>query len=132
MGNTGHAEVVQIVFNPSIVSYAEILHVFFAIHDPTTLNRQGNDIGTQYRSAIFYHSQDQKVVAENVVATLTKENVFNRPIVTEIVPAAPFYVAEEYHQEYFVRNPTQPYCSYLINPKLAKFRNQFSEKLKNT
>lgn len=129
-GRTGHAEVVQVTFDPQIISYREIVEVFFAIHDPTTLNRQGNDVGTQYRSAIFFHSPEQKTVAENVIATWTKEQVFDSPIVTEVVPAKTFYVAEDYHQEYFVRNPSQPYCAYLINPKLVKFRKQFAEKLK--
>jgi peptide-methionine (S)-S-oxide reductase len=129
-GQTGHAEVVQIMFDPRIVSYREILEVFFAIHDPTTLNRQGNDVGTQYRSAIFYHSAEQKSVAQDVIATLTKDKVFDQPIVTEVVPAGPFYVAEDYHQEYFARNPSQPYCTYVVNPKVAKFRKQFAEKMK--
>ena len=130
MGGTGHAEVVQITFDPKIVSFREVLEVFFAIHDPTTLNRQGNDVGTQYRSAIFYHSPEQKTIAEDVMAALTKEGVFDRPIVTEIVPAGRFYVAERYHQEYFARNPAQPYCVYVVNPKVAKFRERFAEKLK--
>jgi len=130
MGNTGHAEVVQVTFDSSIISYREILDIFFAIHDPTTLNRQGNDSGTQYRSAIFYHSPEQKDMAEEVIARFTKEEIFDQPIVTEVVPAVTFYIAEEYHQEYFVRNPSQPYCAYLINPKVAKFRQQFAAKLK--
>ncbi|WP_454063894.1 peptide-methionine (S)-S-oxide reductase MsrA [Candidatus Nitrospira salsa] len=132
MGNTGHVEVVQVTFDPSIISYREILEIFFAIHDPTTLNRQGNDSGTQYRSAIFYHSPEQKDMAEEVIARFTKEEIFDQPIVTEVVPAVTFYIAEEYHQEYFVRNPSQPYCAYLINPKVAKFRQQFAEKLKTS
>jgi len=130
MGNTGHAEVVQISFDPEVVSYSEILEIFFSIHDPTTLNCQGNDVGTQYRSAIFYHSPEQKTVAENMIATFTKDKVFDRPIVTEVVPAGPFYIAEEYHQEFFVLNPSHPYCTFLINPKLSKFRKQFTDKLK--
>lgn len=130
MGNTGHAEVVQITFDPAVVSYSEILEIFFSVHDPTTLNRQGNDVGTQYRSAIFYHTPTQKTDAGQVIATLTNEKIFDRPIVTEVVPAGPFYIAEDYHQEYFVRNPSQPYCTFLINPKLSKFRKQFAEKLK--
>lgn len=130
MGRTGHAEVVRITFDPKAVSYRELLEVFFSIHDPTTLNRQGNDVGTQYRSAIFYHSPEQKVVAEDVIAALTKEKIFERPIVTEVVPAGPFYVAEGYHQEYFARNPSQPYCTYVVAPKVAKFRKQFAEKMK--
>ena len=129
-GRTGHTEAVQITFDPKVVSYRELLEVFFAIHDPTTLNRQGHDVGTQYRSAIFYHSPDQKAVAEDVIAALTKEKVFDDPIVTEVVPAATFYVAEDYHQEYFARNPTQGYCVAVVNPKVAKFRKLFAEKLK--
>ena len=129
-GRTGHAEAVQITFDPNVVSYRELLEVFFAIHDPTTLNRQGHDVGTQYRSAIFYHSPDQKAVAEDVIAAFTKEKVFDDPIVTEVVPAATFYVAEDYHQEYFARNPTQGYCMAVVNPKVAKFRKLFAEKLK--
>ncbi len=129
-GRTGHAEAVQITFDPNVVSYRELLEVFFAIHDPTTLNRQGHDVGSQYRSAIFYHSPDQKAVAEDVIASLTKEKVFDDPIVTEVVPAATFYVAEDYHQEYFAKNPTQGYCVAVVNPKVAKFRKLFAEKLK--
>ncbi len=129
-GRTGHAEAVQITFDPNVVSYRELLEVFFAIHDPTTLNRQGHDVGTQYRSAIFYHSPDQKAVAEDVIAAFTKEKVFDDPIITEVVPAATFYVAEDYHQEYFARNPTQGYCVAVVNPKVAKFRKLFAEKLK--
>jgi peptide-methionine (S)-S-oxide reductase len=129
-GRTGHAEAVQITFDPNVVSYRELLEVFFAIHDPTTLNRQGHDVGSQYRSAIFYHSPDQKAVAEDVIATLTKDKVFDDPIVTEVVPDATFYVAEDYHQEYFARNPTQGYCVAVVNPKVVKFRKLFAEKLK--
>lgn len=129
-GRTGHAEVVQVTFDPAVLSYRELLEIFFGIHDPTTLNRQGNDEGTQYRSAIFYHSPDQKKTAEDVIAALTKQQVFEKPIVTEVVPAGPFYVAEEYHQDYFARNPLQSYCSYVVSPKVAKFRKQFADKLK--
>ena len=129
-GRTGHAEVVQISFDPKAVSYRELLEVFFVTHDPTTLNRQGNDVGTQYRSAIFYHSPEQKAIAQDVIAHFTKEKVFPAPIVTQIAPAGPFYMAEEYHQEYFARNPTQPYCTYVVAPKVAKLRKQFAEKLK--
>ncbi len=129
-GTTGHAEVVQIRFNPSIISYEELLEIFFVTHDPTTLNRQGNDVGTQYRSAIFFHSAEQETVARQVIEKLTKENLYSNPIVTQVVPASSFFVAEDYHQEYYVRNPAQPYCAYLINPKVAKFRQQFSQKLK--
>ena len=130
MGNTGHAEVVQVTFDPSVISYRVLLEIFFAIHDPTTLNRQGNDAGTQYRSAIFYHSPEQKTIAEEVIARLTQEHIFDQPIVTQVVSAETFYIAEDYHQEYFVQNPSQPYCTYLINPKISKFRQQFTEKLK--
>ena len=131
-GATGHAEVVQVTFDPTVTSYQEVLEIFFAVHDPTTLNRQGNDVGTQYRSVIFYHSPEQAVTAKDVIATLTADNVFDSPIVTEISPAQTFYAAEAYHQEYFIRNPAQPYCAYLIAPKLAKFRQQFVSKLKAT
>jgi|SRR5579864_208943 peptide-methionine (S)-S-oxide reductase len=129
-GKTGHAEVVQVAFDPQIVSFREILEVFFVIHDPTTPDRQGNDTGTQYRSAIFYHSPEQKAAAEQVIANLTAEKVYNDRIVTEIVPALTFYVAENYHQEYFRRNPNQPYCSFVVLPKVAKFRKRFIGRLK--
>ena len=128
--HTGHAEAVQITFDSKVVSYRELLEVFFVIHDPTTLNRQGHDVGTQYRSAIFYHSPDQKAVAEDVIAALAKDQVFDDPIVTEVVPAGPFYVAEDYHQEYFARNPTQGYCVAVVNPKVAKLRKLFAAKMK--
>jgi len=128
--HTGHAEAVQITFDSKVVSYQELLEVFFVIHDPTTLNRQGHDVGTQYRSAIFYHSPDQKAVAEDVIAALTKDQVFDDPIVTEVVPAGPFYVAEDYHQEYFARNPEQGYCVAVVSPKVAKLRQKFAEKMK--
>jgi peptide-methionine (S)-S-oxide reductase len=128
-GRTGHAEAVRITFDRR-VTYRDVLEVFFAIHDPTTLNRQGNDAGTQYRSAIFYHSPEQKAIAEDVIQTLTREQVFDRPIVTEVSPATPFYMAEDYHQEYFSRNPSQPYCTYVVNPKIAKFRKSFAHRLK--
>jgi peptide-methionine (S)-S-oxide reductase len=130
-GTTGHAEVVQVSFDPMVVSFREVLEIFFAIHDPTTLNRQGNDVGTQYRSAIFYHSPEQKKIAEEVIAQFTKEKIFDRPIVTEVIEAGPFYLAEEYHQEYFARNPYQSYCTYIVNPKVVKFRKQFAAKLKH-
>jgi peptide-methionine (S)-S-oxide reductase len=129
-GRTGHAEVVQLTFDPKITTFRDILEVFFAIHDPTTLNQQGNDVGTQYRSAIFYHSPEQKKAAEEIISELTKDTLYNRPIVTEVVPAGPFYMAEDSHQEYFARNPFQPYCSYVVGPKLAKFRKSFAAKLK--
>ncbi|HUL41097.1 MAG TPA: peptide-methionine (S)-S-oxide reductase MsrA [Burkholderiales bacterium] len=129
-GNTGHAEVVQIVFNPTEISFKEILEVFFVIHDPTTLNRQGNDVGTQYRSAVFYHSPEQKSQAEQVIKELNDAHIWNSSIVTEIVPAQAFYRAEGYHQEYFLRNPAQPYCMFVVAPKVAKLRTQFLAKLK--
>ena len=129
-GRTGHAEVVQVSFDPEAASFREILEVFFVIHDPTTLNRQGNDVGTQYRSAIFYHSAGQKDTAEQVIANLASARIYDDPVVTEIVPASKFYVAENYHQEYFRRYPAQPYCAYVVRPKVAKFRKHFLEKLK--
>ncbi len=131
-GATGHAEVVQVTFDPAVVTYRDVLQIFFAVHDPTTLNRQGNDVGTQYRSVIFYHSPEQAATAKQLIVALTADNVFSSPIVTEVSPAQPFYPAEDYHQEYFMRNPNQPYCAYLIAPKLAKFRQQFTAKLKPT
>jgi len=130
-GATGHAEVVQVTFDPAVLAYRDLLSVFFTIHDPTTLNRQGNDMGTQYRSAIFYHSEEQKRAAEEVMASLAKAGVFRDQIVTEITPAAQFHVAEEYHQEYYARvGGGNPYCSYVIEPKVAKFRKSFVERLK--
>lgn len=129
-GRTGHAEAVQVTFDPAAVSFREIVQIFFAIHDPTTLNCQGNDTGTQYRSAIFYHSDEQKVVADDVIAGFTRARVFDGPIVTEVTPASRLYVAEDYHQEYFARNPEQPYCQFVVAPKLAKFRKLFAEKRK--
>ena len=129
-GRTGHAEVVRIAFAPAAISFRELLEIFFVIHDPTTLNRQGNDVGTQYRSAIFYHSPEQKKTAEEVIAAFTKDKVYENPIVTEVVPATTFYAAEDYHQEYFARNPLQGYCTYVVGPKVAKFRKQFAAKLK--
>ena len=129
-GRTGHAEAVRISFDSSVVTYREILEVFFLIHDPTTLNRQGNDVGTQYRSAIFYHNPEQKRIAEDVIASLTRDQVFPAPIVTELVAATAWHAAEPYHQEYFARNPFQGYCTAVVGPKVAKFRKQFSNKLK--
>ena len=130
-GSTGHAEVVRVTFDPAVVSYEDLLGVFFAIHDPTTLNRQGNDVGTQYRSAIFTHSEAQKRSAEAVIRRLTGEKLFSRPIVTEVVPAGQFHVAEDYHQEYFQRvGAGNPYCSMVIEPKVSKFRKHFVERLK--
>jgi len=129
-GITGHAEVVRITFNPEIISFKQILEVFFAIHDPTTLNRQGADVGTQYRSAIFYHSEEQKEIAEQVIKELTNERIFGKPIVTEITPFTQFYPAEDYHQDYYTSNSQQPYCRFVIDPKLAKLRQKFSSNLK--
>lgn len=129
-GNTGHAEVCQITFDKNQVSFTEILEVFFGTHDPTTLNRQGNDVGTQYRSAIFYHNEEQRKTAEKVIQTLTAEKVFEKPIVTEIVPFAKFYKAEDYHQNYYNNNPTQGYCYFVIRPKIEKLQKVFKEKLK--
>lgn len=129
-GRTGHAEVVQIKFDSSVISFSEILDVFFTIHDPTTLNRQGNDVGTQYRSAIFYHSPEQEQVAWKKIAELEAAKLWDAPIVTEIVPITAFYPAEEYHQEYFSRNPYQPYCQIVVAPKVAKARKVFLARLK--
>jgi len=129
-GTTGHAEVAQITFDPSIISFKEILQVFFAVHDPTTMNRQGNDVGTQYRSAIFYHDDEQKRIAEEVIKEVTAEGVYDDPIVTEVVPFEKFWPAEDYHQEYFLNNPNQPYCQAVVAPKVAKFRKKFVDKLK--
>ena len=129
-GNTGHAEVVQVHFDPSVVSYRDLLNVFFAIHDPTTLNRQGGDVGTQYRSAIFYHDDEQKQVAEDLINDLNTQNIWDRPIVTEVSPLDKFYMAEDYHQEYFAKNPYQPYCMAVVAPKVSKFRKHFLDLLK--
>jgi len=129
-GQTGHAETVQVTFDPRVVSYRELLEVFFTIHDPTTLNRQGADVGTQYRSAIFYHNPDQKAVAEQVFRELEGEKIWGKPIVTELTPFNTFYPAEAYHQEYFKRNPYQGYCMAVIAPKVAKFRKHYLEMLK--
>lgn len=127
-GSTGHAEVVRITFDPAIVSYREILEIFFTIHDPTTLNRQGNDCGTQYRSIIFYHSPEQQEIARQVIAGMA--TVWDAPIVTELVPAAAYYKAEDYHQNYFRQNPLQGYCAFVVAPKVAKFRKVFAGKAK--
>ena len=129
-GTTGHAEVVQITFDPEVVSFRELLEVFFTIHDPTTPNRQGADVGTQYRSAIFYHSAGQREVAEEVIAELGASGVWGDPIVTEVAPLTKFYPAEDYHQEYYARNPEQGYCRVVVAPKVAKFRQKYLEKLK--
>ncbi len=129
-GKTGHAEVVQITFDPEVVSFAEILEIFFKVHDPTTLNRQGNDIGTQYRSVIFYHTEEQKQTSEKVIELLEKENVYDNSVVTEVTAFERFFIAEDYHHNYFERNPNQPYCSFVVSPKVEKFRKIFKEKLK--
>lgn len=129
-GRTGHAEVVQVTFDPIVVSFREILEVFFVVHDPTTLNCQGNDVGTQYRSAIFHHTPAQKAAVDEVIARLSGAGLWSAPIVTEVVPAQTFYRAEAYHQEYFARNPYQPYCQAVVAPKVVKFRKHFLEKLK--
>ena len=129
-GRSGHAEVVQVTFDPAVVSFKEILEVFFVIHDPTTLNRQGNDAGTQYRSAIFYHTPEQKAAAEQVIADLSGAGLWRDPVVTEMTKASVFYIAEDYHQEYFARNPAAGYCSFVVAPKVAKFRKHFLDKLK--
>lgn len=129
-GETGHAEVVQIHYDPQQISYADLLEIFFAIHDPTTLNRQGHDIGTQYRSVIFYHDPDQRQQALACIDRLNQQQIYNRPIVTEVVEAPVFYAAEAYHQDYFSLNPRQPYCQAVISPKLAKFRSRFASRLK--
>ncbi len=129
-GNTGHAEVVQVTFDPAVVTYRELLEIFFTIHDPTTLNRQGADVGTQYRSAIFYHDEEQKRVAEEVIKEITAAKIWPKPIVTQVVPLDVFYAAENYHQDYFANNPMQPYCQVVVAPKVAKFRKQYYEKLR--
>lgn len=129
-GDTEHAEAIRITFNPEVISFGELLELFFATHDPTTLNRQGNDVGTQYRSEIFYHNGEQKKIAEDFIAFLTQEAVFEKPIVTKVSAAPTFYEAEEYHQNYYNQNKTQSYCSFVITPKINKVRNYFKEKLK--
>ena len=129
-GTTGHAEVIRISFDPAELSFADLLRVFFTIHDPTTLNRQGNDSGTQYRSAIFYHSEEQQKTAQEIIAEVTAEKVYRDKIVTEVTAASTFYMGEAYHQEYFSRNPGQPYCMFVVAPKVAKFRKKFAARLK--
>jgi peptide-methionine (S)-S-oxide reductase len=129
-GNTGHAEVVQVTFDPQVLSYKDLLTVFFTIHDPTTLNRQGNDVGTQYRSTIFYHNEEQKKGADAVIREIGAARLWDAPIVTEVTPFDKFYIAEDYHQEYFKKNPFQGYCRAIIAPKVAKFRHKFAERLK--
>src|SRR5256712_10923639 len=129
-GTTGHAEVVQVTFDPSVVSFDDLLHVFFTIHDPTTLNRQGADVGTQYRSAIFYHSPDQEQVAREVIAATNASGIWRAPLVTQLEPLDRFYPAEGYHQNYYERNPYQPYCQVIIAPKVAKVRERYLARLK--
>lgn len=129
-GMTGHAEVVQITFDPQAVSFRELLEVFFTIHDPTTLNRQGADVGTQYRSAIFYHDDEQKKIAEELIKDLNVQQIWDKPIVTQVEKLDKFYMAEDYHQEYFAQNPYQPYCMAVVAPKVSKFRKHFLELLK--
>jgi len=130
-GLTGHAEVTQVTFDRNRISFKEVLGVFFSIHDPTTLNRQGADVGTQYRSVIFYHDEAQKVAAEALIAELTEGKIWDEPIVTQVVPFEAFFPAEDYHQEYYERNPYQGYCRVVISPKVAKFRKKFADRLKN-
>ena len=127
---TGHAEVVNVEFDPAEISFKEILQVFFTVHDPTQLNRQGNDIGTSYRSAIFYHDEKQKEIAEETIKEIEAEKIYDQPIVTQIAPFDKFYLAENYHQEYFANNPNQPYCAAVVAPKVAKFRQKFVSRLK--
>jgi peptide-methionine (S)-S-oxide reductase len=129
-GTTGHAEVVNVTFDPKVVSFKELLEVFLTVHDPTTLNRQGADVGTQYRSAIFYHDPVQKAVAEEVIKEVEAAKIWDAPIVTQVTPFKDFFMAEDYHQDYFSQNPNQPYCRMLIAPKVAKFREHYREKLK--
>lgn len=129
-GSTGHAEVIQVTFDPNVVSYREILDVFFTVHDPTTLNRQGNDVGTQYRSAVFYHSDEQRRIATETIAAFNRAKIWDRPIVTEVTAAGTFYRAEDYHQDYYANNPEQGYCQIVIAPKVAKFRQKFLRRLK--
>lgn len=129
-GDTGHAEVIQLDFDPEVVTYEELLLIFFKTHSPTSLNRQGNDVGTQYRSVIFYHTPEQKVAAEKMIDELTREMVFDKPIVTEVSPATDFYRAENYHQNYYNENSSKPYCMFVIQPKLSKFAENFKEKIK--
>jgi peptide-methionine (S)-S-oxide reductase len=131
-GRSGHVEVVRVTFDPAVASYRDIVEVFFAIHDPTTLDRQGNDSGPQYRSVIFYHDDGQRNMAEQLIADLNGEETFGRPIVTELRPATTFYIAEDYHQEYFRNNPQQPYCTFVVSPKVKKFREKFAARLRHS
>jgi peptide-methionine (S)-S-oxide reductase len=127
---TGHAEVVQIRFDPEVLSFADLLRVYFTVHDPTTLDRQGNDVGSSYRSAIFYHSPEQKTTAEEIIKEITAEAIYDNPIVTEVTAFDKFWPAEDYHQEYFANKPNQPYCAGVVAPKVAKFRQKFASRLK--
>ena len=129
-GRTGHAEVVKVVFNPAVISYRDLLNVFFTIHDPTTKDRQGNDVGTQYRSVVFARTPEQRADAEAVIADLSQRKLWRDPIVTEIAGAAPYYPAEAYHQDYFAHHPAQAYCQVIIEPKIAKFRKIFADRLR--
>lgn len=129
-GATGHVEVVQVKFDPAVLSYRDLLEIFFAIHDPTTLNQQGNDIGTQYRSVIFYHSPEQQATAKDLIEELSRDHAFPAPVVTAVEPAQTFYPAEDYHQQYFQSHPYQPYCAFVVSPKVQKFRKKFTSRLK--
>jgi len=129
-GTTGHAEAIQIKYDPSVINYRELLDIFFYTHDPTTLNRQGADVGTQYRSAIFYHNEEQKAAAEEIISQLTAEKVYDDPIVTEVTPMDVFYMAEDYHKNYYLNNKNQGYCRAVINPKLDKFMKKYGSKTK--
>jgi len=129
-GRTGHAEVAQVTFDPEVISYKEILEIFFTVHDPTTLNRQGADVGTQYRSVIFYHNNEQRAVAEQVIKEITAAGILDAPVVTQVEPLKAFYKAEDYHQQYFENNPRQSYCQIVIAPKVRKFREHFRDRLK--
>jgi peptide-methionine (S)-S-oxide reductase len=129
-GDSGHVEVVQIKFDPGVIAFRDVLEIFFATHDPTTLNRQGNDSGTQYRSVIFYHSPGQQTIANELIRELTAENAFSDPIVTAVEPAQDFYPAEDYHQQYFENHPYQPYCAFVVSPKVQKFRKKFAQRLR--
>lgn len=131
-GDTGHAEVVQVQYDPAVLTYRDLLDVFFTIHDPTTLNRQGNDVGTQYRSAIFTHSESQRETAQKVISELSAAGAFSGAIVTEVTPVTAFYPAEDYHQDYFSRNAEQPYCQFVVLPKVTKFRKRFPSRVKQT
>jgi len=129
-GRSGHVEIAEVVFEPAVITFSDLLHVFFTLHDPTTLNRKGNDVGEQYRSVIFYRDEAQKKTAEEVIAELTRDKVFDKPIVTAIEPASEFWVAENYHQDYFANNAYQPYCMFVVAPKVKKIREKYAKRLK--